>query len=250
MDAGSLIIILVSGFALGIVGAIIGSTLLVLVPLLHFMGLPIHTALGTAKISVLSRELIPIFEFKKHNLIDFKITMPFAIAGIIFSVLGTKLILGLSESIVSAIVGLFMVIISLIILFNPDIGLKEKKIEFSAKALILSLISGALIGFYQGIFGGGANIFIIIVFVMVLGNNFLKAVANSKMPNLIFTLASCVVFIKNGLVDWYFAIPLLIATSIGSFVGAKLAITKGDKFIKTLFVVLVIAMAIKLLFFR
>lgn len=250
MDATiSLIIIVLVGFLLGIFGAIIGSTLLILTPLLHFLGLPIHTALGTGKLSVLSRELIPIFEFNKNKLINFKMVVPFMVSGVIFSFIGTNIIIALSEKIVTILVGIFMIIISLMILGKPDLGLKEKKIKPSKKTLTLSMMSGSLIGFYQGIFGGGANVFIIFSFVLIFGNTFLKAVANSKFPNLIFALVSSIVFIINGYVNWLFAIPLMISTAIGSYFGAKLAIKKGNKFIRVLFVGLVIVMAIKLLFF-
>ncbi len=250
MDYITLIIISVVGFFLGIIGAIIGSTLLILVPLLHFFGLPIHAALGTGKISVLSRDLIPIFEFKKHKLINFKILVPFIISGIVFSFLGTELILSLSEKIVTITMGLFMIIISLIILLNPNIGLIKKKIKLSNKTLAFSAISGASIGFYQGIFGGGANVFIIFAFVIIFGNTFLKAVANSKIPNLIFALISSLVFVVKGYINWAFAIPLMITTAMGAYFGAKLAIKKGNKFIRLLFVGLVIVMVIRLLFFK
>lgn len=249
MEPLTFVVILVVGFFTGVFGAIIGSTLLILTPLLHFLGLPIHTAIGTGKISVLSRELIPIFEYNRHNLIDFKICIPFIISGAVFSFFGSKIILSLSESIVKIIVGLFMIIVSLLILLNSNIGMREKKIKASYKTLVLGIVFGALIGFYQGIFGGGANVFIIFAFIFTFGNTFLKAVANSKAPNLIFAIVSSLVFIKNSYVNWSFAIPLLISTAIGSFFGAKLAIKKGNKFIRTLFILLVIIMAIKLLFF-
>jgi len=249
MDLITLVIIIVVGFLSGVFGAIIGSTLLILTPLLHFLGLPIHTALGSSKISVLSRELIPIFHFNKHKLIDFKMAFPFIVAGTLFAFLGTKVILSLSEKLLTVIVAVFMIIISLMILLKPNIGMEKKHIKKSYWTLIISIISGALIGFYQGIFGGGSNVFIIFSFVLIFGNTFLQAVANSKLPNLIFALASSLVFIINGYVNWLFAIPLLISTAFGSYFGARLAIKKGNKFIRALFVGLVIIMAIKLLFF-
>ena len=249
MDIIQLIVLIIAGILLGVLGAIIGSTLLVLVPLLNFFGLPIHTAIGTGKISVLSREIIPIFHFRKHKLINFRITIPFIISGAAFSFIGAKVILNLDEKVATIIVALFMIIISLVIFMKRDAGLNEKKIKFSNKTLVLSIVLGALIGFYEGLFGGGANVFIIFSFVFLFGNTFLKAVANSKVPNLLFAFVSSLPFIISGYIDWFFAIPLMISTAIGSFFGARLAIKKGDRFIKMLFVALVIIMAVKLLFF-
>ncbi len=244
----SLIIVVIAGILLGIFGAIVGTTMVILVPLLHFLGLPIHTALGSAKISVVSREIIPLFQFNKNKLVNFKIIIPFTVAGAIFSYIGTKVVLSLTENVTSIVIAISMIAVSFIILLNPKIGLKDKKIEYSYKTLLLGISLGALIGFYQGMFGA-ANIFIIFSFILLFGNTFLKGIANSKLPNLILALVSSLVFIIQGYINWLYAIPLLISTSIGSYFGAKLAIKKGNKFIRALFVIIVIIMAIKLLFF-
>jgi len=241
-------IVIIAGFVLGIIGAIIGSTLLVLVPMLNFLGLPIHVALGTAKFANLFREIIPLIQFRKNKLVNFKIIIPFSISGVIFSVIGTHIALVLNEKALSIFVGLFMIIISLIILLKPNLGLIERKVHFSPKTTALSLILGSLIGFYQGIFGGGANVFIIFSFVFLFGNDFLKAVANSKLSNFILLFPSSLIFLIKGYVNWPFALPLMISTVIGSYFGAKLAIKKGSKLVRVLFISLVVIMGIRLLF--
>jgi uncharacterized membrane protein YfcA len=241
-------IVIIAGFVLGIIGAIIGSTLLVLVPMLTFLGLPIHVSLGTAKFANLFREIIPLIQFRKNKLLNLKIIIPFTISGATFSAIGTHIALILNEKILSIFIGLFMIIISLIILLKPNLGLTEKEVHFSPKTTALSLIFGSLIGFYQGIFGGGTNVFIIFSFVFLFGNDFLKAVANSKLSNFILLFPSSLIFLIKGYVNWPFALPLMISTVIGSYFGAKLAIKKGSKLVRILFIGLVIIMGIKLLF--
>jgi uncharacterized membrane protein YfcA len=51
----------------------------------------------------------------------------------------------------------------------------------------------------------------------------------------------------KGFVNWEIAIPLTLSTSAGSYFGAKLAIKKGNKFIRALFVGLVVVFAVKYL---
>jgi hypothetical protein len=75
----------------------------------------------------------------------------------------------------------------------------------------------------------------------------LQATATSKLPNLLITAASIPMFMINGFVNWEIAIPLTLSTSAGSFFGAKLAIIKGNKFIRMLFVGLVCVLAVKYL---
>jgi hypothetical protein len=249
MQLINLLIISGAGFLLGIIGAAIGSTLLILVPMLNFFGLPIHIALGTSKLSVLGREILAIYQYNRKKLIDFRIVLPFIIGSAVLSFVGTYIILGLDERILEVIIAIFMIIIATIFILNPKAGMKTKKKNITKKTVFLSMVAGSIIGFYQGIFGGGTTVFIIFSFIFLFGNNFLNAAANSKLPNLIFAAISTFVFIYKGFIDWYVAIPLLITTSLGSSLGARLAIKKGNSFIRMLFVLLVVVLAVKMLFF-
>lgn len=194
-----LLIVCISGVILGIMGAIIGSTLLVLVPLLSFFGLPIQTAIGTAKVSVITREVIPAIHFHRYNLVKLNIALPFSVAGVIASVVGSLVAVSLDARILETIVAAFMLLISAILLANPKLGLIEKPVMAPVLRHLSSIVSGTLIGLYTGIFGDGANVFILFVLVIVFGNTFLQATANSKIPNMIITTVSLPLFIANRL---------------------------------------------------
>jgi len=235
------------GLLLGAMGAIVGSTLLVIVPMLSFFGLPIQSAIGTGKISVVGREIIPAFYFHGKKLVKLGLAIPFSITAAITSWYGSMVAISLHANILEKIVGFCMCLISAIIFFNPKIGLQEKKIKITLLHVIISIFLGALVGFYTGIFGGGANVFIIFGFILIFGSTFLQATANSKVPNLVITAASIPMFMANGFVSWNIAIPLTLSTAVGSYFGAKLAIEKGSKFIRALFVGLVFVLALKYL---
>ena len=235
------------GLVLGAMGAVIGSTLLVIVPMLSLFGMPIQTAIGTAKVSVIGRETIPAIYFHKKKLVKHGLAIPFSIAAFSTSWYGSVVAMSLDSGILEKIVGLFMVIISAIILINPKIGLQQKEIKITWLHIMISVLLGVVVGFYTGIFGGGVNVFIILGFILIFGNTFLQATANSKLPNLIITAVSIPMFIIKGFVSWEVAIPLTVSTTIGSYFGAKLAGERGSKFIRTLFVGLVVLLAVKYL---
>jgi uncharacterized membrane protein YfcA len=240
-------LVCLAGLLLGVMGAIIGSTLLILVPLLTLLGMPIQTAIGTSKVSVIGREIVPAVYFHERNLVKLGMAIPFSISAVITSYCGSLVAVSLNANILEKIVAVCMCLISLIIFTNPGIGLRAKAIETTPMQLVVSIVLGALIGFYTGIFGGGANVFIIFGFVLIFGNEFLQATANSKLPNLFITAASLPVFIANGLVDWQVAVPLALSTAVGAHFGARLAVRKGSRFIRNLFVVLVLVLAVKFL---
>jgi uncharacterized membrane protein YfcA len=240
-------IICLVGIGMGAMGAIIGSTLLVLVPMLSLFGMPIQTAIGTAKVSVIGREIIPAIYFQRKNLAKTSLGIPFSLAGMITSWYGSVVAVSLDAGILEKIVGICMCLISAIILLNPKIGLLEKEITPTPLTTILSVLVGSMVGFYNGIFGGGANVFIIFGFILIFGNTFLQATATSKLPNLLLALASIPMFVINDFVSWKIAIPLTISTTAGSYFGAKMAVKKGSRFIRLLFVGLVCVLAVKYL---
>jgi uncharacterized membrane protein YfcA len=235
------------GILLGVIGAIIGSTLLVIVPMLNFFGLPIQAAIGTGKVSVIGRDIFPAFYFYRKKLVKLVLAIPFSISAVLTSWYGSAVAISLSPHILEKIVATFMILISAIIFINPKIGLQEKQIKPTTLHVVISVFAGALIGFYMGIFGGGGNVFIIFGFIIIYGNTFLKAAANSRIPNMLITAASIPMFVIHDFVNWEIAIPLTLSTAAGSYFGAKLAIAKGSKFIRALFLGLVCVMAIKYL---
>jgi uncharacterized membrane protein YfcA len=236
-----------AGLVLGAMGAIIGSTLLVIVPMLSFFGLPIQTAIGTAKISVIGREIIPAIYFHTKKLVKLGLAIPFSITALIASWYGSVVAISLDAGILEKIVGVFMCIISAVILINPKIGLEEKETRMTFRHRAISITLGVGIGFYSGIFGGGANVFIIFGFILIFGHTFLQATGSSKLPNLLITAISIPMFIVKGFVDWEIAIPLTLSTAAGSYFGAKLAVQKGNKFIRAIFVGLIFVFAVKYL---
>ena len=232
------------GFVLGIWGAILGSTMFVLVPLLNYLGLPIHAAIGTAKLSIVGREIMPIFVFGRSGKINARLVVPLCLSLIVSAHLGALLAVNLDEGILRKIVGASMAIMSLFALSKRNTGIEETPVTFTFRHDLINVACGTLIGFYTGIFGGGTNIFIIFLLVYLSGNSFLQAVANSKIPNFLVTAASLPAFIGNGYVIWSIGIPLTICTALGSTLGAKLALRNGSRLIRTLFLALVISLAV------
>jgi len=66
---------------------------------------------------------------------------------------------------------------------------------------------------------------------------------------LIYSAASLLVFIFNDKVNW--AVGLIMATgnALGAWVSSRVSVKKGDGFIKTFLVLMILIMAIRLWFF-
>ncbi|MEI9956479.1 MAG: TSUP family transporter [Ferruginibacter sp.] len=96
-----------------------------------------------------------------------------------------------------------------------------------------------LIGFYDGFIGPGAGSFMVLFFISILGFDFLKASAHSKLLNVSTNLGSILYFSGSGHILYEYAIPMALCNFAGAFIGSRLAILKGNKFIRIFFLIVV-----------
>ena len=68
------------------------------------------------------------------------------------------------------------------------------------------------------------------------------------MVNLATNFGSIVLFISKGKIIWTIAIPMAVCNAIGGILGAKLAINRGNKFIRIFFLIVVIGTLIRFSF--
>ena len=150
---------------------------------------------------------------------------------------------------------LFLVLIGVAIytFFKKDFGNNKPKEISYKKSVALGITISVFIGFYDGFIGPGTGSFLILAFISILGFDFLHASANAKLVNLASNLGSLVLFISKGKILWLLAIPMAFCNGIGGWMGAKLAIKKGNAFIRVFFLIVVVGTLIRLsydIFFR
>jgi len=142
-----------------------------------------------------------------------------------------------------------LVLVLLYTLFKKDLGLHHKeKLISKNKYITLSILIGGILGFYEGLIGPGTGSFLIFAFVFLFGYNFLHASANAKVVNWVASLSALCFFLFKGYIVWSLALPTAAANMIGNYAGAHVALKKGSGFIKIFFVLMVIALIIKLSF--
>ena len=91
---------------------------------------------------------------------------------------------------------------------------------------------GLVIGFYDGFFGPGTGTFLILLFTWLLGMDMVSASATAKPVNLASNIASLVTRVSAGNVIYALAIPAVCGSMCGGWLGAKLALTRGARFIR------------------
>jgi uncharacterized protein len=231
----------------GTVDAIAGGGGLLTVPAILWTGLPPHLALGTNKGQSVFGSFAALVRFTRGGLVDgrrARITFPLGLAG---SVAGAALVLRLSPAVLRPIVLALLAAAAVFVGVRHAGPPRPDGAAAPARAapLVAALIAFA-VGAYDGFFGPGTGTFLIVAFVGLLGDGLARASASAKVVNFASNLAALALFASRGVVVWRIALPMAAAQLAGGWVGAHLAVRRGDALVRRVVVLVALALAAKL----
>jgi uncharacterized membrane protein YfcA len=243
-------LILLCGFSFlaGFVDAIAGGGGLIQLPacLILFPALPLVTVFGTNKMASFFGTTAAAGRFARSVRLDWHIIGPAAATAFAFSMLGSKTVSILNPNILRPVVLGLLIVAAIYVYVVKDIGLEHRPCHTRARGRWLGVLVGAVLGFYDGFFGPGTGSFLILIFASLFGFEFLVASGSAKVVNCATNLASVIYFVATGKVLYKLAIPMAVCNVLGSIVGTHLAILKGSRFVRVVFLIIVAALIAKL----
>jgi uncharacterized membrane protein YfcA len=240
MDTYSYVILAFSAFAAGFVDSIVGGGGFIQLPALMIVlpNIPVVSLLGTNKLVSFSGTSVALYRFSRHVQLNMKTLVPCAIMAFIFAFFGSYLVTLIPNNFLRPV---FMVV--LVLMFGYSIKNRHFGMEGAAQeqkeSLFLSMLIGTLIGFYDGFVGPGTGSFLIIAFITLFQLTFVQASAYAKVINLTTNLAAIILFVSTGAFLWKLAIPMAMMNILGSILGVRMALLKGNNFVRILFRVVV-----------
>lgn len=236
-------------FVVGIFSVSVGGTALITVPILIYFGLGVKEAVATSMFILIFLSLIGAIGFRKEaKKENNKLLFVFVVLTLIASFIGARLVLDIDENLLQKIIGISIIVASFFLLIKKDFGIKEEGKKTPAWKMIVGLILVFALGIYGGFFSGGYVTILTLVLIWFFNFSFLQSAFATKIINLFSSGIACVVFYYNDLINFNLGIILAVFISLGAVFGVKLAIAKGNKWIKKICFVVIILLAIKLLF--
>jgi uncharacterized membrane protein YfcA len=234
--------------AAGFVDAAVGGGGLIQLPaaLLLLPGLPVPTVLGTNKLASFFGTSFAVQRYARHVTLDWATILPAAIAAFAFAFLGSVAVTLIDPTVLRPLVLVMLVVVAIYVLFVKDLGLIHAPKHAPHKARLLGVLVGSGLGFYDGFFGPGMGSFLIFAFVGIFGFDFLSASASAKVVNWSTNLASLIYFTTHGYVLYKIGAAMALCNIIGAIFGARLAIAKGSRFVRVLFLIVVCGLIAKL----
>jgi uncharacterized membrane protein YfcA len=248
IELTSVLIACSAAFIAAVVDAIAGGGGVIVFPTLMFLGLPVELILGTNKfVSTCGTAVATRRYIKTKNYSPFVIRYGIVCTAI-GAVLGSYCASLLPSDWLKPLVSTLIILIALYFFFRPQLGVVEREARQGSRYMMITLVAGTAIGFYDGIFGPGTGAFLIFVFIKVMHHNFVLAAGNTKILNLTSNIAALAVFAAQGQVDWRLGIPMALVGMCGGHVGAHIAISQGASWIRWIFIVMAFAVAGRLIY--
>ena len=139
-----------------------------------------------------------------------------------------------------------LVVVGAYVLLRPDVGEVTQLRYTGRRHTFAAALAGLSIGFYDGALGPGTGSFFVFTLVGLLGYSFLEASAKARIANWATNVAALLVFATQGAVMWKVGLAVGLCNLLGSYVGARTAVSRGSAFVRVLFVVVVGAFALKI----
>lgn len=242
METYIIVILCIASFFAGFVDAIVGGGGLIQTPITMIMlpQLAVANVIGSLKIPAFSGTSFAAYQYLKRVTMNWKLLSIMAAVSFCFAFLGSNLLTKVSNDFMKPVLLIILIGLAIYTFKKKDFGQQKHRTLTKNKQLIYAIIISMLIGFYDGFIGPGTGSFLVLAFVSILGFDFLHASANAKMVNLATNFGSICLFISKGKIIWAIAIPMAFCNAFGGFIGAKLAIKKGNGFIRIFFLIVVI----------
>lgn len=231
-----------ASFGAGLVDAIAGGGGLVTVPALLAAGLPAPIALATNKGQAAFGAVSSFASFWSRGGIDKKRAPLGFSCGFVGSLAGARVLLMIRPEPLKPVV-LVLLLLAAAFIAWPRKPTKGEPHAWAMRALVPIAFG---LGFYDGFFGPGVGSMLIVAFVVVFGDTLTRASGNAKVVNLASNLAALALFTMRGAVLWRVALPMAAANALGAFVGARLAVRRGDRFVRVVVLGVVAALVLKM----
>jgi uncharacterized protein len=237
-------------FLAGLVDSVVGGGGLIQLPALLVVLSPspadsLAPAFGTNKLSSICGTGAAVIQYSRRVRIKWSSILPAGAAAFVFSFLGARVVSSLKADMLKPLVLVLLIIVGIYTYWRKDFGNLHAPQFTAHRERQLGVVVGIVIGFYDGFFGPGTGSFLIFIFIGLFGFDFLAASASAKVINFATNLSAVGYFACTHQILYHYAVPMGLCNVLGSLTGTRLAILKGNAFVRVFFLVIVAAMILR-----
>ncbi len=244
-EIAQLALLLFVGIGAGFINVMAGGGSAITLPILIFLGLNASTANGTNRIAILIQNVSAVSSFKKENFEDFGVSLKLALFTLPGAVLGAILAVKINNELFQKILGIVLIFIAISMVIPKhnasDETSQKNKTSWTVYAAMI------FVGFYGGFIQAGVGFILMVSLNKLMKLNLVFVNMHKVFIVLIYNIPALLIFVFTGNVNWKFGFALAAGNAFGAWWAVKLAVKKGDKFIKLILLAVILFMSLKLL---
>lgn len=249
MELQQALLLIATGIAAGFLNTVAGGGSLLTLPLMIFMGLDSVVANATNRVAIFFQNIFSVAGFKSKGVFIYPYGLYLGISGIFGAVIGAKVSVEIDNELFNKLLAIIMVLVVIWTILDKS-GSGTAGVErLGKKHQAYGIIMFFLIGIYGGFIQAGVGFLIIAGLSLVNRLSLVKINSLKVFAVLVYTSSALIVYIIEDKINWTWGLTLAIGNSIGGWIASRWSVKKGDKWIKRILFVTVIALAIKLWFF-
>jgi uncharacterized membrane protein YfcA len=239
-------LLFLAALAAGFVDSIAGGGGLITIPALLSCGIDPQSALGTNKLQASFGSGSATWHYAAAGTVELRDCVRGFVVTFVAAAFGAIAVQQVGPEFLRKAIPILLVAVAIYLVLKPQVG--ERDLHARVPRSTFDLTFGLLIGFYDGFFGPGTGTFWAMAYVLGQGFNLTKATGYTKVMNFASNLSSLLLFILGGKV--LFLVGLLMGSGqlLGARLGSRMVITRGTRFIRPMFLAVVFALVLKLLF--
>ncbi len=235
-------VLLVAGGTLaGIINTMAGGGSMLTVPLLVMAGVPGNAANGSNRVGILTSSFTAFATFRQLGVEGLQHAAPTILPAMGGAVTGAFLVNQVANDTFERGFGLLMLPLIVLTIWRPRP--RTDRPNWSTQTTVLMFFG---IGLYAGAVQAGFGL-VALAALSRAGYDLVTANMIKVTINMAVTAIALVVFIANGNVRWIPALVLAMGLSVGGWLGARIAVTGGERIIRIVMVIAAIGLAARLL---
>ena len=223
-----------------------GGAGLIQFPALIFLGLPFGIALATHKIASVALGIGATIRNMREGSLDKRLTFTMLLFGL--HGVGANVILLVPDRSAEVALGILTAGLGLFSVFKPQLGLTKKETIITTRSMLIGGMVLFVIGALNGSLTSGTGLFVTLWLVSWFGLDYKRAVAHTLILVGLFwngTGATALAMLSD--IKWAWLPALLLGSLLGGYIGAHLAIVKGNQWIKRAYEAITLIVGFKLI---
>ncbi len=240
-----LLILFGVGILAGFVNVMAGGGSSLTLPALIFLGLDGSAANGTNRVAILIQNVSAALSFHKQKVPGIREGVKLAAFTLPGAILGALIAVRISSDWFERILGIVMIGVVISMLLPSQAKRNITSVEGKKPWLIYPAMLG--IGFYGGFIQIGVGFLIMAALYHLLRINLILVNVRKILIILIYTVPALLIFIWTDNVDWLLGLSLAAGNALGGWWAAHLSVEGGEKVIRSVLVVAIFIISLKLL---